>query len=330
MTLFLVGSGPTETLHEVHDLFVAEARRRSGRIGVALLGAADEVDGYLPAYTDPILARWPEAEIEPIHLDDEGNTQWPDDFERLAALVVCGGWTPGYLDALARRRDEVSRLVRGGMPYLGYSAGAVIVSRHAVVGGWQLHGRQVAPEINSEGMDEVTIQDGLALIGPCVVTHADAWSGIGLALAALETTEARTAVTIDEGTCLLVNPTTGRTAVSGAGRLHWLQREATHVTITHEEEPARPAPSPTPEDAVHVKPSQLPQHVRPHPADDAPPEAPEPSNAPDAPEPNGSPETPEPNGSPEAETPAEQAGETAMPESETPSAGEADSSAADQ
>ena len=278
--LFLVGSGPSDNLDEVHDQFVDDARRRGGAIAIAALGTEEEAEQFLPDYVQPILRRWPDAVIEPVFLDDEGGTVWPEDFARLAGLVVCGGWTPGYLDALGPQRDAISRLVRGGVPYLGFSAGAMVVSRHAIVGGWKYQGRAIAPEIVGEGLEELTIRDGLALIGPSVETHADAWSNLGVALAALEACPARTAVTIDEDTCLVVDPTSGRTSVLGSGRVQWLQKEGAHVLVSHEEAPARPPAEPPAieEHHVSVKPSQLPKHVPPHPAE------PDPDTAQPAPE----------------------------------------------
>ena len=293
--LFLVGSGPSEHLDEVHDQFVDAARRRGGAIAVAALGTEQEVEQFLPEYVQPILARWPDAVIEPVFLDDDGDTVWPDDLSRLAGLVVCGGWTPGYLDALTPQRDAISRLVRGGMPYLGFSAGAMVVSRHAIVGGWKYDGRIIAPEIVGEGLEELTIRDGLALIGPSVETHADAWSNLGVALATLEACPARTAVTIDEATCLAVDPASGRTSVIGAGRVHWLQKEGVHVLISHEQAPAPPPAEPPALEEHHlaVKPSQLPKHVPPH------------ASTPTGPEPDAgaSPEPP-PGQASESEAPA--------------------------
>ena len=119
MTIFLVGGGPAETLSSVHDQFVESARKRGVRVAVALLGSEAEVGGQLAGYADPITSRWPEAEIVPVWLDDEpdaaqNSTVWPERPEELAAIVVAGGWTPGYLEALRPHRDLLARLVRRG------------------------------------------------------------------------------------------------------------------------------------------------------------------------------------------------------------------------
>ena len=226
MTLFLIGGGPSQAVATAVDEFVSAARSRGNRIAIALLGSAEEAAGFLDAYADPITSRYPEALIEPIWLtdDDEGPIAWPTDPEHLAGLVVAGGWTPGYLEALTNWRETISKLVRGGVPYLGWSAGAMIVGRHAIVGGWQHRGRRVAPEIAGEGSTELDIRDGLALIGPSIETHSDAQFLVGRAMAALQAGPMQTVVAIDEDTALVIDASSGRTKVVGAGRIAWVTK----------------------------------------------------------------------------------------------------------
>ncbi|MGB3955388.1 MAG: Type 1 glutamine amidotransferase-like domain-containing protein [Brooklawnia sp.] len=236
MTLYLIGGGPSQAVAPVLDDFVAAARDRGNRVAIALLGSAEEAAGFLDAYADPITSRWPEALIEPIWLTDadEGPIAWPADPENLAGLVVAGGWTPGYLEALAGWREMISTLVRRGVPYLGWSAGAMIVGRHAIVGGWQHGGRRVAPEIAGEGSTELDIREGLSLIGPSIETHADSQLLVVRAMAVLDTGPMRTVVAIDEDTALVVDVASGRTKVMGAGRVAWVTREGDTFGVRYE------------------------------------------------------------------------------------------------
>ncbi|MEL4358816.1 MULTISPECIES: hypothetical protein [unclassified Luteococcus] len=238
MTMYLVGGGPAESLDSVHDQFVESAKKRGTRIAIALLGTQEEVGEALAGYADPISQRWPEAEIVPVWLDDEpdpkeNTTAWPQAPEELAALVVAGGWTPGYLEALRPHRDLIAKLVRRGVPYLGFSAGAMVVGKRAIVGGWKFRGRQIVPEVWGEGLEEFEMRDGLGLIGPAVDVHGDV-AGLGAGLAALEKGEVTTVVTIDEGTCLVIDPVSGRTTVEGHQRIHWLTKEGTAIVVRHE------------------------------------------------------------------------------------------------
>lgn len=118
MTLFLVGGGPSQTLAPVLYAFVREVRDRGERVAIALLGSAGESAASLDNYAEPIIARYPEVLIEPIWLtdEDEGPIEWPAEPENLAGLIVAGGWTPGYLEALSGWRETISTLVRLASP----------------------------------------------------------------------------------------------------------------------------------------------------------------------------------------------------------------------
>lgn len=238
MTMFLVGGGPSDGLSDVHDEFVAAARERGNRIAVALLGSQEEAGNFLAEYAAPITQRFPEAEIVPIWLDDEpdpaqNETVWPDDLEQLAGLVVAGGWTPGYLDALMPRRTAIARLVRGGAPYLGYSAGTMVVAKHALVGGWKFRGRQVTPEEWGEGLEEVELRDGLGLVGTTIDVHTNVLH-LDRMVAVLEQGRVHSGIAIDEDTALVVEVHNGRTRLAGSQRIHWLSREQGATTIRHE------------------------------------------------------------------------------------------------
>ena len=133
---------------------------------------------------------------------------------------------------MAPKRAELARLVRSDAAYIGYSAGASVTSRHALVGGWQVNGRAVGSQAWSEGLDEVSVVDGLGMITPTIGTHSDVALNDGLLTGIVEAGHTRTAVGIDEGTCLVVDPVTGRTAHYGVGRIRWFSGEDGAVSVT--------------------------------------------------------------------------------------------------
>lgn len=248
MTLFLVGGAPSENLSDVHDVFAASvgarARGRTPRVALVVAGPPEQISRHTPFYLEPLRARLPECEVVEVHLPpasapgapDEpapiDDTAWPDDLANLDGIIVGGGHTPSYLAGLAPRRNELARLVREDVPWLGFSAGAMVTARHALIGGWQLDGVQIGNRDWSEDLDELTVVDGLALVTPLIATHNNTMQADALVLAALDRDLARQAVAIDEDTCLVVDPISGRTAHYGRGRLRWFTREGGSVEVT--------------------------------------------------------------------------------------------------
>lgn len=223
MTLYLAGGAPSPALGDLLDSFVEDVQKRGTRVAIALLGSEQEAGERLEAYASPITSRYPKAEIEPIWLTDtdEGEIVWPAEPEYLAGLVVGAGWTPGYLEALSGYREMISTLVRRGVPYLGWSAGARIAGRYVLAGGWQYQGRQLVPEFVGEGSTQLDIRDGLALVGTAIEVHADTQFLLGRALASVQSGPIRSVACIDETAALVVEVPSGRSTVYGHGQVTW-------------------------------------------------------------------------------------------------------------
>ena len=255
MTIFLVGGGPEADLAEIYDPFAGAVRERGRRIALLLLGQAEDFTPLLPLYTDPIMARIPDATIEVIELADpdegERDTQWPEDLDQVDGIIVGGGWTPGYHSALIPKREVIARLVASDVPFLGFAAGASVSSRHALLGGWKLDGIRVQPDIAAEGLEDVTLADGLALISPTVQVRTDDWSNEGVLISLIESGAIGSAVSIDAGTALVVDPLNGRTTRLGRGRLRWFSKDHGAVTVRTD---APPVPEAEPEPAESAEP----------------------------------------------------------------------------
>ena len=78
-------------------------------------------------------------------------------------------------------RDRVT----AGLPYAGFSAGAAIAAGSAIIGGWRIDGVPVCPEDSDEGLDPVTVVDGIGLVDGAVDVHAVQWGNLSRLIAAV-------------------------------------------------------------------------------------------------------------------------------------------------
>ncbi|MEV5845246.1 hypothetical protein AB0M32_25070 [Streptomyces sp. NPDC051985] len=140
-------------------------------------------------------------------------------------ILVCGGLTPAYQDVFAgclERLPEV--LAERGIPYAGFSAGAALAARRAVLGGWLVDGVPVCPPDTAEDLEEVEVRPGLGLVPFAVDVHAAQWGTLGRLAAAVSRGAVPYGVALDENTVLEVDGEEGR--VGGRGQVH-LVRPAT-------------------------------------------------------------------------------------------------------
>ena len=224
MSLFLVGGGYDDSLVEVYDEFVSQARHHNvdAPIAVVVAGPASESADQAAGLTRIVTSRWADANILTIHLDGPGTAptmgdpatplwtenesfQLPDNLDSLAGIIVGGGAVPSYINGLAPAAEQLSMLVRGGAPWLGFSAGAMAPCVTALAGGWKMQGRQVGQQTGAEGFDEVTFVEGLGLVSLTISTHNDTLSGDGLIISAVESGLLPNAVAVDEATCLRID-----------------------------------------------------------------------------------------------------------------------------
>jgi len=210
MSIHLVGGGRSDDYDgEVYVGFLAEAAARAslaGRtvpvIGVLLVGGGDDAPRYAEEYRSQLVRA---AECDPrITTVGEGELYTTDVLTGIDGLVIGGGLTPAYLDAVTPIIDELRLLVTDGLPYLGFSAGAAIAADTAIIGGWQIDGIAVCDEDFSEDLDEVTITVGLGLVDLAVDVHAAQWGTLTRLIAATEAGLVEGGVAIDEFTALIV------------------------------------------------------------------------------------------------------------------------------
>src|SRR5215212_9205344 len=148
----------------------------------------------------------------------------PSVLDGAAGVYVGGGWTPGYADALAGWATAVRAC---GLPYAGYSAGAAVASRCALVGGWRIGGLQVCAEEAGEDLDEVCVRPGLGLVDFAVDVHASQWGTVTRLLQAVASGLVSDGVAVDEGTALEVDGEDWK--VHGTGSVYRVSRGAFEV-----------------------------------------------------------------------------------------------------
>ncbi|WP_329220516.1 hypothetical protein OG352_27435 [Streptomyces sp. NBC_01485] len=152
--------------------------------------------------------------------------------EDVDGVIVCGGLTPAYQEAFAGTGASgsgsgagsgvgllASLLAERGVPYAGFSAGAAVAARDAVVGGWLVDGVAVCPGDAAEDLEEVEVRPGLGLVPFGVDVHAAQWGTLGRLVAVVAGGRLAHGVAIDENTVVEVG--SGPLArVGGLGRAH--------------------------------------------------------------------------------------------------------------
>ena len=168
---FLIGGGWDVTVAPaVYGPFLRAAA--GPRIGCVVLdeggGGGEEQFGRYEAVLRKVADCAPVPLLVPL-----GGQFEPGAVEGLDGLLVCGGLTPAYQEAFTGCLEQLpSTLAEFGIPYAGFSAGAALAARHAVVGGWLDGGVPVCHEDTAEDLEEIAVRDGLGF-GPFTVdVHA--------------------------------------------------------------------------------------------------------------------------------------------------------------
>jgi cyanophycinase len=217
MSIHLVGGGvEASQASDVYGRFVAEATARGTGVGrrrprIAVLGVGDRA-GLQPFADD--IASAGDAEVV-LTVVAEGESFETAVLSEIDGLAVAGGVTPHYLHAVEPLVDQIRLLVSDALPYLGYSAGAMIAADRALIGGWRIGGVPVCPEGWNEGLDEVTVAEGLGLVDLTIDVHAVQAGTLARLIAAAEAGFVTAGLAIDEDTALIVGE--GALEVRGTG-----------------------------------------------------------------------------------------------------------------
>ena len=213
MSIFLAGAGPDPfAFPEVFDRFARDVREyagsrissrdRSARIAVVVHARSGDPADLLPAYVEPLGVRLG-FEAVPVLLQARQPAQ-SSLFDGADGIVVGGGLTPAYLGGLEASAAAIFRRVSDGVPYLGFSAGAMVAPAHALIGGYRVGGVEVCGEECSEDLDELAIRDGLGLAPFAVDVHAAQAGTLSRAVGAVAAGLVERAVAVDENTALIL------------------------------------------------------------------------------------------------------------------------------
>jgi len=146
-------------------------------------------------------------------------------------LLVCGGLTPGYADAIVPVAAEIGHWLRvSERPYAGFSAGSAIASMTAVVGGWLDGTVPICSDDAAEDLDAVTVRPGLGLVPFAVDVHCAQWGTLPRLISAVRSTPSLVGFGIDENTVLTVGAVGGE--VAGRGQVWLVTGRGESVLVT--------------------------------------------------------------------------------------------------
>jgi cyanophycinase len=258
MSVHLVGGGrDLDAAVACYGQFVAECGRRAEaaehpvpRVAVVVVAEADELDAGVDWFAQA-LRRCSPVEVVALTATsgaglvlDGGVAPTEGWWSDLDGLLVGGGVTPDYHRALQPHGGAVRAAVADGLPYAGFSAGAMIAPVRALLGGWRLGELAVTHEDNGEDLDPVTVTDGLGLIGSTVEVHTAQWGTLSRLVAAVDAGEVAEGIAVDENTVVILatgtdssSPATGTTAtasarVAGAGQAWFVAAVDGRVEVT--------------------------------------------------------------------------------------------------
>ena len=160
MGVHLIGGGwSEEQAATMFGPFLAECSTRTGRssprVRLVVMGTDPESLEYHERYV-ATLALCGEHELQVTRVPFGGACP-ADAVEEIDGLLVGGGATPEYHQALSPLYPRIRDLVMDGLPYAGFSAGAALAAATAIIGGWTIGGRAVCPEEANEELGPVTV-----------------------------------------------------------------------------------------------------------------------------------------------------------------------------
>jgi cyanophycinase len=231
--VFLIGGGWDETAFpRTYGGFVAAVGDGSAPIACILLDH-DERDAFF-ARSVAAFAAVGATGLVPIFVSrDRPLTE--ADVRGMSGIFVGGGLTPEYHDAIVPTAGAVIRdLVEAGMPYAGFSAGAMIAPVDGIIGGWKLRQGDDDLTICSEDVSEdeayLDVRQGIGLVPFAVDVHASQYGTPTRLLHAVRAGTVPDGWAVDEDTMIVVEQ--GRVTVSGLGSAYRVLPAGESLAVT--------------------------------------------------------------------------------------------------
>lgn len=220
MSIHLIGGGWLEAAAEdVYGRFALEVQKRGGRL-VYVLQSGTPGGRFEDLFRSIGLSNLKRVTIgRDRHVDAR-------DLESADGLFVCGGVNPLYALAMAPAALSVRQMVDDGVPYAGFSAGAVVASSQALLGGWlrTIDSRDVpvCTRRRSEGLEGLHVGPGLGLLPFAVDVHGTQWGTLTRAIHALDAGCIEDCFMVDEDTVLSIDA--AGAAVRGVNSVYRVRR----------------------------------------------------------------------------------------------------------
>lgn len=236
--IFLIGGGwRVETFSQTYGRFL-EAATRNGERRIAIIVAEEEnADShaqflrFFGAFESVGLTSAEAFEI----IVSAKNPLTLETLEQIdpTGIFVCGGLTPAYYDALCADKNWLDYLNQNKIPYCGFSAGAAIAAKNAIVGGWRRETGektiQIADENAGEDLDLLEVRNGLGLVNFAVEVHATQWGTLSRLVHAVDSEKISEGFAVDENTMIGINENSLK--VFGAGSVYRVKKENGEIKI---------------------------------------------------------------------------------------------------
>ncbi|MFE6735412.1 Type 1 glutamine amidotransferase-like domain-containing protein [Microbacterium sp. NPDC057650] len=222
MSVHLIGGGATTIADApLHAPFVADVVRRASDVGrtrprIAVISLHPESEAKAAELGEILVEAAAGAAVD-LHLT-AGRPGEPIGLDAIAdvdGIAVGGGNVETVRAGLEPLFDEMRRLVAGGVPYLGVSAGAMIAAEGSFGSGTRIGGVVVSPEDDEDPGDEVEVEAGIGLVDVTVEVHVAQRGMLSRLIAAVESGLVTGGLGIDERTALIVSD--GALRVEGTG-----------------------------------------------------------------------------------------------------------------